>query len=115
MQINTPKDFVVLEDAVPAGFVVINPNLGSGSTVITERFGADQDAYYQKRWIAHSEYHANRVQAFGRDLQPGKYTLTYYVRAAYAGTFTLRSAMAQEMYAPEIEGRSAMGSITVRP
>ena len=44
----------------------------------------------------------------------GRHTFTYVVRATTAGTFRTAPARAEEMYAPEIFGRTPTAVITVQ-
>ena len=46
-------------------------------------------------------------------VQPGVYTYTYHLRAAFPGAFIHRPGRVEEMYTPEVYGRSATGRIAV--
>lgn len=52
--------------------------------------------------------------AFATRLTAGRHELTYLARATTAGTFTAAGASGEAMYAPEIVGRSATVTITVK-
>ncbi|MCE5246285.1 hypothetical protein LLG88_05105, partial [bacterium] len=56
-----------------------------------------------------------RVLAFADELPVGTHTLTVVLRATTAGTFQLPAARAEEMYTPEVFGRSEGGSLVVAP
>jgi uncharacterized protein YfaS (alpha-2-macroglobulin family) len=55
----------------------------------------------------HIEMHDNRVLLFSDSLRAGIHTHRYLARALTPGQFTLPGTKAEEMYAPEIFGRSA--------
>lgn len=62
----------------------------------------------------HIERHDDRVLAFATHLGAGLHELTYLVRATTAGTFYAPGARAEAMYAPEVNGRSAGTTVTVK-
>jgi hypothetical protein len=51
------------------------------------------------------------------DLKGGvkDFTLAYVVRAVTAGEFTFPALVVEDMYEPEMSGRTAMGKLTVAP
>ncbi len=48
-------------------------------------------------------------------IHPGTYAYTYTLRAAASGGFTQRPTVVEEMYAPEVFGRTGMGTVSVAP
>ena len=46
--------------------------------------------------------------------QPG-FRAAYVVRAVGVGTFVMPAAVAEDMYAPGVMARTAMGTVTIRP
>lgn len=46
-------------------------------------------------------------------IHPGTYTYTYSLRAAAAGTFIQRPSQVEEMYAPEVLGRTEADTVTI--
>jgi uncharacterized protein YfaS (alpha-2-macroglobulin family) len=50
----------------------------------------------------------------GAELQPG-FRAAYVVRAVGVGTFVYPAAMAEDMYAPGVMARTAMGTVTIKP
>jgi len=115
MKINNSKDFVVLEDHVPAGFQVINPTLGGNYELLAQKFsdykkGRSYKNYY---WIDHHELRFARTSAYGTDLRPGKYYFTYYARAMHPGEYTAKAPYAEEMYNPEVRGRGLSSRINI--
>ena len=62
---------------------------------------------------SHVEAHDDRVFLYVDSLQPGVYTYEYYLRALVPGTFAHLPARAEELYFPEIFGRTSGSRITV--
>lgn len=52
--------------------------------------------------------------AKGAEVQPG-FRIAYVVRATGVGTFVNPAAMAEDMYAPGVMARTAMGTVTIKP
>jgi alpha-2-macroglobulin len=60
------------------------------------------------------ERHDDRVLAFATRLSEGVHEFAYIVRATTAGSFRTAPAHAEEMYEPEVFGRTATSIIEVR-
>ena len=56
----------------------------------------------------------NRVELFATRLSEGRHVFTYIVRATTAGTYRTAPARAEEMYEPEVFGRTPTAVIEVR-
>ena len=71
-----------------------------------------------ERWryggFDHVERHDDRVQLFATRLSEGPHEFSYIVRATTAGTFRTAPARAEEMYEPEVFGRTATAVIEVK-
>jgi uncharacterized protein YfaS (alpha-2-macroglobulin family) len=52
---------------------------------------------------------------FANHLPPGVHDFSYLARATTSGTFVLKPARAEAMYAPELWGRSDGGTFWVHP
>jgi uncharacterized protein YfaS (alpha-2-macroglobulin family) len=61
------------------------------------------------------ERHDDRVLLFATRLAEGEHVFSYVARATTAGTFRTAPAHAEEMYEPEVFGRTATDVVTVRP
>ena len=77
------------------------------------------DANDWRAWWRHSgfdrvERHDDRVQLFATRLGEGLHEFSYIVRATTAGTFRTAPARVEEMYTPEIFGRTATTVIDVK-
>ena len=62
----------------------------------------------------HIERHDNRIQLFATRLDEGRHEFSYIVRATTAGTFRTAPAHAEEMYEPEVFGRTETAIVEVQ-
>ncbi len=118
-----PRRFVAVDDPLPAGFEAIDARLATSSRTLNEDVSEDDGdfpdeddiamgrAYFPSDYIR--EIRDDRVLFFIDYMPAGMYRYRYLARATTIGTFVLPPARAEEMYAPEIFGRTAAGSITV--
>ncbi len=63
----------------------------------------------------HRESHDDRLFMYVDNLAPGVYESEYYLRALVPGTFQHMPARAEEMYFPEVFGRTEGGMVTITP
>ncbi len=117
------RRFVALTDPLPAGFEPIESWFVTTARALTgESNEADESddsptswfAWWQHGGFDHVERHDDRVLAFATRLSPGKHEFTYVVRATTAGTFRTAPAHAEEMYEPEVFGRTATAVVDVK-
>ena len=64
-------------------------------------------------WFEHQNMRDDRVEAFTSYLEGGTYEYTYIARATTPGQFVVPPAKAEELYSPEVFGRSASTSVVV--
>jgi uncharacterized protein YfaS (alpha-2-macroglobulin family) len=106
---------VALVDPLPAGLEITNPALAvSGSTPQDpsspdNRYGW----WWWGTWYEHQNLRDERAEAFTSLLWDGVYDYTYIVRATTPGTFVAPPAKAEEMYSPEVFGRSKSDWVVV--
>ncbi len=106
---------VALVDPLPAGLEIVNPTLAvSGSTPQNPsdsnfRYGW----WWWGTWYEHQNLRDNRAEAFTSLLWDGVYTYTYITRATTPGEFIVPPAKAEEMYSPEVFGRSGSDIVIV--
>ncbi|MEJ2758665.1 MAG: hypothetical protein P8046_09315 [Anaerolineales bacterium] len=105
---------VALVDHLPAGLEVINPALAVSETVPQDP-NNDEGRYWYWwwTWYDHQNLRDERVEAFATLLWDGVYEYTYEARATMPGTFVVPPAKAEEMYSPEVFGRSASDIVIV--
>ena len=111
LQVVLPQEslFVVLEDPLPAGFEAVNPTFQTESEERQKQLEVLSGASGWRRWwqgFNHVEMHDDRVLLFADSLTPGIHTHRYLVRALTYGTFSAPGTKIEEMYAPEVFGRS---------
>jgi alpha-2-macroglobulin len=102
---------LLLVDPLPAGLEIDNPALVDGTTV-----GA-LDFVKLSVTPSNTEYRDDRfVAAFDRDSsQLASFQLAYTVRAVSPGTYVHPGAIVEDMYRPDLFGRSAFGTVTIAP
>jgi len=121
------RNFVIVEDFIPAGMEIVNLRLETEqkSLLIREEepeyydYWYDYDYYYW-RYEDRSfrpdfqELHDDRAFLFRENLSPGVYEYEYYVRALIRGKFLHLPAVASEMYFPENFGRTPGGYFEIK-
>ena len=108
------RTHVALIDPLPAGLEAVNPALDVSQTTQPNNDDSDSDGWgwgWWGRWYEHENLGDDRVEAFAGYLPGGTYEYEYIARATTPGTFVVPPTRAEEIYAPEVFGRS--GSTTV--
>src|SRR5262249_40417721 len=77
--------------------------------------GGDDWAFWRRGGFDRVERHDDRVLLFATRLAEGEHTFTYVARATTSGTFRTAPTHVEEMYEPEVFGRTASAQVTVRP
>lgn len=107
---------VALVDQLPAGLEPLNPVLKG--TPPTSHGGevsrGGRGWYWWWRWYQHENLRDERVEAFSQLVYPGVYTYTYTAIATTPGEYVLPPLKAEEMYSPEVFGRTATGRFFVK-
>ena len=135
LRITTPasRNFVIVDDALPAGLEAVDLSLRTASLVAgpgaaqRERADHEENREQQSWWgygswdsgwwspFDHREIRDDRVVYSATVLWPGTYTATYVARATTPGTFVRPPAHAEEMYNPAVRGESDGGTFIVTP
>lgn len=110
------RNFVVVDDPLPAGFEAVNLNFETESSELGRQLGDEQssDDYYWWGGFNHVEQKDDRVLLFSDDLFAGVHTYSYLVRATTYGTFSMPATYVEQMYEPDIFGRTTTKTITVK-
>jgi len=106
---------VALVDKLPAGLEILNPALKgtpeapikSGGLAVEKSSPFSYHYVDPMFWYEHQNLRDERAEAFQSLLWQGVYEYQYICRATTAGKFVIPPAKAEEMYSPEIFGRSA--------
>ena len=111
LEIALPQEglFVVVNDPLPAGFEAVNLEFLTESQE-QQRKLEEQGQDRLKRWwegFTHVEMHDDRVLLFADSLRAGIHTHRYLARALSYGEFQTPGTFAEEMYSPEVFGRSS--------
>jgi len=69
--------------------------------------------WWWRPWYDHQNFRDDRAEAFTTLLWDGVYEYNYYARATTPGTFIVPPTKAEEMYSPEVFGRSASDRVIV--
>jgi uncharacterized protein YfaS (alpha-2-macroglobulin family) len=95
----------LLVDALPAGFEIENPTLiSSGST-------AGLPWLSDLSYVPYTEFRDDRFVA---SFNTSSATMSYMVRAVAPGRYVHPGAFVEDMYRPEVNARTATGSVTVK-
>ena len=70
--------------------------------------------WWRATWYDHQNLRDDRAEAFTSLLWDGVYNYSYVARATTPGTFIVPPSKAEEMYSPEVFGRSASDVVVVR-
>jgi uncharacterized protein YfaS (alpha-2-macroglobulin family) len=105
---------VALADPLPAGLEIVNPALAvSGSLPQDPASSESRRWWWWGPWYQHQNMRDERAEAFTPLLWDGVYQYSYITRATTPGTFVVPPAKAEEMYSPEVFGRSASDVVIV--
>jgi len=106
---------VALVDRLPAGLEPINPALAVSERVPVDPTGQATNRFYWwwGPWYEHQNLRDAGAEAFTSILWDGVYEYSYVARATTPGEFVVPPARAEEMYSPEVFGRSASDRVIV--
>jgi uncharacterized protein YfaS (alpha-2-macroglobulin family) len=119
LNLTKERRFVAVVDPLPAGFEPVESWFATSAAALAEAQD-QQDAtgdwmsWWQHGGFDYVERHDDRIQLFATRLSEGRHTFTYVVRATTAGTFRTAPAHAEEMYEPEVFGRTATTMIEIK-
>jgi uncharacterized protein YfaS (alpha-2-macroglobulin family) len=110
---------VAVTDPLPAGFEPVESWFATTAASLTQD---EQKSEAQGNWRSwwqhggfdHVERHDDHIQLFATRLSEGHHEFSYIVRATTAGTFRTAPAHAEEMYEPEVFGRTATAVVDVK-
>ncbi|MFO7633729.1 MAG: alpha-2-macroglobulin family protein, partial [Caldilinea sp.] len=109
---------VALVDRLPAGLEIINPDLAVSESVPADPNIATTASnrgywWWWGPWYDHQNLRDAGAEAFTPYLWDGVYDYSYVARATTPGEFVVPPAKAEEMYSPEVFGRSASDKVIV--
>jgi uncharacterized protein YfaS (alpha-2-macroglobulin family) len=121
LRFQVPKErrYVAVVDPLPAGFEPVESWFATTAKDLAEQASTQSSTDWRDWWqrggFDHVERHDDRVQLFATRLSEGEHTFTYVARATTSGTFQVAPARAEEMYAPEVFGRTGSTVVEVKP
>ncbi len=120
------RNYVVVEDAVPGGLEPVNRDLATASETDAGKDQAklskgsfcyqrdDWMNYAFSRWsFYHQELKHDAVRFYSDHLEAGNYYLSYVAQAISPGHFVIMPAHVEEMYSPDVFGKSEPDSLVV--
>ncbi|HUG52990.1 MAG TPA: MG2 domain-containing protein [Vicinamibacteria bacterium] len=120
LRLTKERRYVAVRDPLPAGFEPVESWFATTSSDLAraqdEQDTSEDDwAFWRRGGFDRVERHDDRVHLFATRLSEGEHTFTYVVRATTAGTFRTAPAHVEEMYEPEVFGRTPSAVTAVRP
>lgn len=103
------RHYVVVSDGLPAGLEPINFTLETARSHLVLGMDGSSSPY-----VNHVEISGDKVLIFADYLPEGVYSFTYLAKAATRGEFFVPPVYIEEMYYPEVFGRSLSGSIEIK-
>jgi hypothetical protein len=120
-QLPKERRFVAVTDPLPAGFEAVESWFETTKSSLAQQtlqHGERSRGGWRRNWgvgyFDHVERHDDRLQLFATSLSEGSHTFSYVVRATTSGTFRTAPTRVEEMYSPEIFGRTTSTQIEVR-
>ncbi|MEM7030931.1 MAG: Ig-like domain-containing protein [Chloroflexota bacterium] len=112
LTIVAPNDlyYLILEDPLPAGGEAIDTGLATTSLLALDpqlnRQSSQSRYWWWWRWYSRSELRDEKVVLFADFLNKGTYEYSYTFRTTLPGDYHVLPTVVQEMYFPEVFGRS---------
>ena len=106
---------VALVDPLPAGLEIVNPALAVSGDLPQDPNAPDyaRGWWWWGPWYEHQNMRDERAEAFATLVWEGVHQYSYVARATTPGTFVVPPAKAEEMYSPEVFGRSGSDRVNV--
>ncbi|OGS17015.1 MAG: hypothetical protein A2219_01655 [Elusimicrobia bacterium RIFOXYA2_FULL_50_26] len=110
------RRFVVVDDPLPAGFEIVDMSFATESSEEARQFSQTLQDDGSSWWggFDYSEKYDDRVLLFANYLEHGEHTYTYLMQATTAGEFFMPPTKAEEMYTPEVFGRTSQGTVIIK-
>ncbi|HET7697353.1 MAG TPA: MG2 domain-containing protein [Vicinamibacterales bacterium] len=119
LNLTKERRFVAVTDPLPAGFEPVESWFATSAQSLAQAQNeaaqpGDWTAWWQRGGFDHVERFDDRVRLFATRLSEGRHVFSYIARATTAGTFRTAPSHAEEMYEPEVFGRTATTVIEVK-
>ena len=117
MVADTNHTNMALVDPLPAGLEAVNPVLATSPRPPAEKPSdtklATSPGWCCWTWFDHENLRDDRAEAYSAYLYGGSFKYSYVARATTIGDFVVPPAKAEEIYAPEVFGRSASDRVVI--
>jgi uncharacterized protein YfaS (alpha-2-macroglobulin family) len=120
LRLTKERRYVAVTDPLPAGFEAVESWFATtAASLARPHVDADESArswlsWFRRGGFDHVERLDDRVNLFATRLSEGTHEFTYVVRATTAGSFKTAPARAEEMYEPEVFGRTGSAVVEVK-
>jgi uncharacterized protein YfaS (alpha-2-macroglobulin family) len=120
LRLTKERRFVAVTDPLPAGFEPVESWFATTARTLAQdqdqqpESTADWNSWWERGGFDHVERHDDRVELFATRLSEGRHTFSYVVRATTAGSFRTAPTHVEEMYEPEVFGRTATAIVEVK-
>ena len=100
------RRYVVIHDGLPAGLEAINFSLATAQKSLSVETR-------KKLRVDHVEVYGDKVLIFANVLPAGSYIFDYVAKAATKGKFAVPPTQIEEMYNPEVFGRTMTSEMEI--
>jgi uncharacterized protein YfaS (alpha-2-macroglobulin family) len=115
-----PRERVVLDDPLPAGLEALDFDIDTTSKASRDASAKSIDP--KATWLGTTfrtatprrEVRDDRVVTYFDKIEPGMYRVSYLARASSIGSFVVPPTRIEAMYSPEVFGRTAASTLSVR-
>jgi len=112
------RRYVAVTDPIPAGTEPVEAWFATTASELAQAqynsMSTGGWSWWERGGWDHTERHDDRVNVFATRLGQGEHVFTYLVRATTAGTFVAAPTHVEEMYEPEVFGRTATTIVEVK-
>ena len=111
------RRYVAVNDPIPAGTEPVDAWFVTTASALAEQVTSRQSrgwTWWERGGFDHTERHDDRVNVFATRLGEGDHVFRYLVRATTAGTFVAAPTFVEEMYEPEVFGRTATATVEIK-
>ena len=119
-----PRERVVIDDPLPSGLEALDYDLDTTNNYGAEAMArAEADKKNPPKFLGTTfrpshpvrKVRDDRVNNFFDRIEPGMYHVRYLARATSIGSFVVPPTRIEAMYQPEVFGRTAASTLTVKP
>ncbi|HUR82817.1 MAG TPA: alpha-2-macroglobulin family protein, partial [Thermoanaerobaculia bacterium] len=111
------RRYVAVNDPIPAGTEPVEAWFATTASALAEQVSSMQSSgwsWWERGGWDYTERHDDRVNVFATRLGEGDHLFKYLVRATTAGTFVAAPTYVEEMYEPEVFGRTGTATVEIK-